>query len=104
MKSFIVFAVCVAVAIAAPASPDADAQILRYDNDNIGVDGFNYAVETSNGIAASEQGQLVNPGTDNEAVVVRGEYSYTGPDGVLYRVTYIADEKGFQPQGAHIPA
>ncbi|TKX27925.1 flexible cuticle protein 12-like [Spodoptera litura] len=103
MKSFIVLALFVAAAVAAPASPDADAVVVRYDSDNIGVDGYNYAVETSNGIAAQEQGQLKNAGTENEAIEVRGQFSYTGPDGVVYTVTYIANEQGFQPQGAHIP-
>lgn len=41
---------------------------------------------------------MKNKGTDNEIQSVRGSYSYTGPDGVLYEVTYIADENGFQPQ------
>lgn len=41
---------------------------------------------------------MKNKGTDNEIQSVRGSYSYTGPDGVLYTVTYIADENGFQPQ------
>lgn len=52
--------------------------------------------ETGNGIAAQEQGYLKNPGTDAEAQVAQGSYSYTGPDGVLYTVTYIADENGFR--------
>lgn len=50
-----------------------------------------------NGIKAQEQGEVKNKGTDNEIQSVRGSYSYTGPDGVLYEVTYIADENGFQP-------
>lgn len=47
-----------------------------------------------NGIKAEEQGEVKNKGTDNEIQSVRGSYSYTGPDGVLYTVTYIADENG----------
>ncbi|XP_075971209.1 flexible cuticle protein 12-like [Anticarsia gemmatalis] len=103
MKSFIVVALFVAAAVAAPAGPDADAQVLRYESDNIGVDGFSYAYETSNGISHSEQGQVTNAGSENEAIAVRGQFSYTGPDGQIYTVTYIADENGFQPQGAHLP-
>lgn len=64
---------------------------------------FSYSVETSNGIKQNEQGQLTNVGTDNEGISVRGEYSYTGDDGQLYRVVYVADQNGFQPEAAHIP-
>ncbi|XP_063619216.1 cuticle protein CP14.6-like [Cydia splendana] len=104
MKSFIVFALIVAAVAAAPQrSPDADAQVLRYDAENNGIDSYQYAVETSNGISQQEQGQLQNAGSENEAISVRGSFSYTGPDGVVYTVTYIADENGFQPQGAHLP-
>ncbi|XP_063619219.1 flexible cuticle protein 12-like [Cydia splendana] len=104
MKSFVVFALIVTAVAAAPQrSPDADAQVLKYDAENIGVDGYRFAYETSNGIKSEEQAQLNNAGTDNEAIAVRGSFSYTGPDGVVYTVTYIADENGFQPQGAHLP-
>lgn len=51
-------------------------------------------VNIENGIKAQEQGEVKNKGTDNEIQSVRGSYSYTGPDGVLYEVTYIADENG----------
>ncbi|KAL1494872.1 hypothetical protein ABEB36_010389 [Hypothenemus hampei] len=106
MKMFLVFfAVVLAVAIAAPqGNPDAQAQVLKYDSDNIGVGGYNFAYETSNGISQQEQGTLQNEGTDNEALQVRGSFTFTGADGVVYTVNYIADENGFQPQGAHLPA
>ncbi|KOB72624.1 Larvae cuticle protein [Operophtera brumata] len=104
MKSFIVLALFVAAAVAAPPSDiDRDAQVLRYDNDNIGVGPFSWAYQTSNGISQQEQGELKNAGTENEAIEVRGQFSYTGPDGVVYSVSYIANEGGFQPQGAHLP-
>lgn len=58
--------------------------------------------ETTNGIIHQESGKLKNIGTENEAMVVQGSYTYTGPDGVVYSVTYIADENGFRPQGVHL--
>jgi len=82
---------------------DKDAVITKSTFENIGVDGYNWSYETSNGISASEEAQLNNVGTENEAISVRGQYSYIGADGVTYTVTYIADENGFQPQGAHLP-
>ncbi|XP_017786790.1 PREDICTED: flexible cuticle protein 12-like [Nicrophorus vespilloides] len=103
MKFIVAFAALVAVALAAPQHQDKDAHIVKFDSDNIGVEGYKYGYETSNGIAASEEGQVINAGTDNEAIAVRGEFKYVGPDGVTYTVTYVADENGFQPQGAHIP-
>ncbi|KAJ8727293.1 hypothetical protein PYW07_001412 [Mythimna separata] len=103
MKSFIVLALCVAVAVAIPLDSSKDAVVVRYDNDNIGVNGYNYAVETSDGKKADEQAVLTNVGTEDEAISVRGSYSYTGPDGVVYAVTYVSGVEGFQPQGAHLP-
>lgn len=33
---------------------------------------------------------------------MQGSYSYTGPDGIVYTVTYIADENGFRAEGKMI--
>lgn len=43
MKMSIVFVAVLAVALAAPIDDSKNAQILRYENDNIGVDGYNFA-------------------------------------------------------------
>ncbi|XP_030746749.1 flexible cuticle protein 12-like [Sitophilus oryzae] len=103
MKVVAILFALVAVAVTAPLDSDKDAIVLRHNADNIGVDGYSYDFETSNGIAAQEQGQIVNAGSENEANQVRGQFSYTGPDGVVYSVSYIADENGYQPVGAHLP-
>lgn len=33
----------------------------------------------------------------------RGFFKYTGPDNVVYEVSYTADEEGFKPIGLHLP-
>lgn len=57
--------------------------------------------EADNGISAQEQGR---PGSGKEAAVeAQGAFQYTAPDGSPISLTYVADENGFQPQGAHLP-
>ena len=40
---------------------------------------------------------------EEAGATARGSYSYTDPEGKVITVTYVADENGFQPQGAHLP-
>lgn len=43
-SAIVVFAVCVAtVALAAPLDDPKTATVLRYENDNIGIDGYKFA-------------------------------------------------------------
>ncbi|KMQ84145.1 larval cuticle protein lcp-17 [Lasius niger] len=61
---------------------------------------YSYKYNTDTGIQAQEDGHLNNKGTDQKA---RGSYSYTDNDGNTFQVSYIANENGFQPEGAHLP-
>ncbi|XP_053609603.1 larval cuticle protein 65Ag1-like isoform X2 [Plodia interpunctella] len=109
MKSFVAILALVAVAAAdvshlarVNSGADQDAQILRQEAD-VAPESYNYAYETSNGIAAQEAGQLKNAGQENEAISVQGSNSFTAPDGQQFSLQYVADENGYQPQGAHLP-
>uniref|UniRef100_T1GJJ8 Uncharacterized protein n=1 Tax=Megaselia scalaris TaxID=36166 RepID=T1GJJ8_MEGSC len=87
MKFAIVFAALFALAVAAPAKPasGSDAQIL------------------SDGTAINAQGQLKRVDPENAAIVQSGSFRFVADDGQTYEINYIADENGFQPQGAHLP-
>ncbi|XP_063626973.1 uncharacterized protein LOC134798462 [Cydia splendana] len=78
------------------AAQERGANTLRFDSE-VGVESFNYAFETDNGISAEETGTATN------GVQAQGGYSYTGDDGKVYTVTYTADEGGYQPRGDHLP-
>ncbi|XP_018320474.1 endocuticle structural glycoprotein SgAbd-5 [Agrilus planipennis] len=88
------------LALAKPqGSPDQSATILKYDNENIGVDGYKFDFETSNGISRNEEGTLKNGGSENEAIEVHGSYTYTDPKtNQKITVTFVADENGYKPQ------
>lgn len=60
---------------------------------------MHFSFETENHITQQEIGQLKN----EEILTAQGSYSFQAPDGQTYSVNYIADENGFQVQGAHIP-
>ncbi|KAJ8920389.1 hypothetical protein NQ315_005255 [Exocentrus adspersus] len=83
-----------------PTSPPA--AILRLNNDNNGDGTYSFDFETENRITQQETGQVRGAGGD-AAVVAQGSYSFVAPDGQSFTVNYVADENGFQPQGAHLP-
>ncbi|EDV95666.1 endocuticle structural glycoprotein SgAbd-5 [Drosophila grimshawi] len=77
---------------------DQQAQTLRSESDNNGVDKYSFAYETSNGITRNEEGVL-QPGTGEESGVlhVQGSTTWTAPDGKKYEITFTADETGYHP-------
>ncbi|XP_018334193.1 endocuticle structural glycoprotein SgAbd-2-like isoform X2 [Agrilus planipennis] len=105
MFMFIAFSITMLGSVmTAPQGELEPIPILRQEQE-VNFDGtYKYSYETGNGISAEEQGFLKNAGQEEqEAQVAQGQYKYTAPDGQEILVTYIADENGFQPQGAHLP-
>lgn len=63
-----------------------------------------FSYETGNGIHAQETGYVKNKGDEkHETFVQQGSVTYHDEHGHPITLNYIADENGFQPQGAHLP-
>ncbi|XP_047469755.1 cuticle protein CP14.6-like [Penaeus chinensis] len=99
---FVIIAFVAAVAFAAPQYDSSEEFVPILKDDRVQEDDgtFNFDFEAANGIRVSQAG---SPDGDEDAVIKAGEYSYTAPDGTPIVVKYVADENGFQPQGAHLP-
>ncbi|KMY98891.1 pupal cuticle protein Edg-78E isoform X2 [Drosophila simulans] len=80
---------------AATYNPNADATIVKFDSDFQPEGDYKYHYETSNGISAAEAGSL-----RNEAI---GEFSWTSPEGQLVKISYVAGENGYLPEGDLLP-
>ncbi|CAD7090696.1 unnamed protein product [Hermetia illucens] len=101
MFKLFVFAGALTLIVAAPQhpehyiSPEGGAQIKSYASDILPDGSYHYAFETTNGIAAQEQGVGGHQ--------AQGASSYTSPEGIPIQLAYSADENGFHPEGAHLP-
>ncbi|KAI5631975.1 insect cuticle protein domain-containing protein [Phthorimaea operculella] len=99
MKLIIVFCLA-AFACAQPQRSSGDVQIVENKNDYglTNRDKYNWGFLTSDGGGHEQSAELKNRGTDEETFVVKGKYFWVGDDGVSYKVSYTADENGFQPE------
>uniref|UniRef100_A0A336LXA7 CSON004603 protein n=1 Tax=Culicoides sonorensis TaxID=179676 RepID=A0A336LXA7_CULSO len=58
--------------------------------------------ETADGQIREETGTFEEVDGQKQ-LVVRGKYSYIGPDGETYQVIYVSDKAGYRPEGDHLP-
>ncbi|XP_012266530.1 larval cuticle protein 65Ag1-like [Athalia rosae] len=98
------FAAMLATALSAPqGNPNAEVTITRQEEqNNIGVGGYKYSYEQSDGQKKEETAEVVDEGTEEQSLSVKGSYSFV-IDGKTYLVTYTAGKDGYQATAEHIP-
>ncbi|XP_053609605.1 larval cuticle protein LCP-17-like [Plodia interpunctella] len=84
------------------ATDDVSAPIVKSDFNSSPDGGFQFAYETGNGISAHAEGHLKSVGSD-EVLEIQGSSQYQSPEGEIIQLSYVANELGYQPQGAHLP-
>ncbi|KAG7168936.1 Larval cuticle protein LCP-17-like 1 [Homarus americanus] len=71
--------------------------ILKDDRTQDRFGGYSFSYNTGNGIYRNEEGKQ-SYGQNSE-----GGWSYTSPEGVPVRITFVANQGGYQPVGDVIP-
>jgi len=82
---------------------EANAQILRQESDIQPEGSYSWSYETDNGISANEAAQIQVKGPEEAQKTAQGQFQWTSPEGEAVQISYIADENGYQPQGANLP-
>ncbi|KAJ0179923.1 hypothetical protein K1T71_004514 [Dendrolimus kikuchii] len=73
------------------------AQVLRYDLDTSNLpNSYKFHYDATDGSSRSEQGQILNPGTQDAALDVFGAVRWYDTKGQLYEMTYKAGKRGYR--------
>ncbi|KAJ0179912.1 hypothetical protein K1T71_004503 [Dendrolimus kikuchii] len=114
MKLLVILYVTALVVAAPPPSTtnpenSKNVEILKFYNDNSGLGTYNFGYEQSDGTRQEQLGEINNVDSETGSLRVKGSFTWIGPDGVSYTVTYVANEDGYNPQieqgpGGAVPA
>ncbi|XP_063238386.1 larval cuticle protein 16/17-like isoform X1 [Bacillus rossius redtenbacheri] len=63
--------------------------------DSFNLDGYKFSYAAPDGSSRYESGSLRNRGSEDEELVVEGEFSWVDPAGGLHRFRYVADKSGY---------
>lgn len=67
---------------------------------------YSFAYSSPQGLSSTQRGYLKPLQTAAGLInvpVQEGSYAFYAPNGELYKVSYVADERGFVPVAEHIP-
>lgn len=78
------------------AYANENAEVIRNEA-QVDVNSFKYAYELGNSVKAAQEGNLKG----EDIWEVKGEYSYTSPEGEPISIQYTADENGFHVDAAN---
>ncbi|XP_023307306.2 endocuticle structural glycoprotein ABD-5-like [Lucilia cuprina] len=104
-KFVILFACIAAIAVAAPATEREDREVVEILKSEINKndDGsYQLSYEGGDGTTRDETAVVMNAGTEDEALEVKGSYKYINEDGEEVEVFYTAGVNGFVPYGKTI--
>ncbi|XP_018568269.1 flexible cuticle protein 12-like [Anoplophora glabripennis] len=102
MKMILFLCACLNSVYAQPQNP-VQVEVIKNKFELTDTGGFSFSFSTSDGIHHEATGEMKNIGTPEEALAVKGVYSYIAPDGTAYEVEYTADDKGFRPHVKILP-
>ncbi|KAH8302057.1 hypothetical protein KR044_002305, partial [Drosophila immigrans] len=95
---------CLVAALIVCAQADGsydNIQVVRAEQE-VNPDSFKINLELDNGQKQQQEGHLQGQG-EEQAIVQQGAFSWTSPEGKPIEISYVADENGYQPTGAHLP-
>ncbi|EDW90021.1 endocuticle structural protein SgAbd-6 [Drosophila yakuba] len=98
-----VLAVVVACCHALPVEPEREpvailkSEIIKHEDGS-----YDSAYASADGTSRNEEAVVVDKGTDEEALEVKGSYKYINEDGQEVEVFYTAGKNGFVPYGSII--
>ncbi|XP_063238388.1 endocuticle structural glycoprotein ABD-5-like isoform X3 [Bacillus rossius redtenbacheri] len=63
--------------------------------DSFNLDGYKFSYTAPDGSSRDESGSVRNRGSENEELVMEGEFSWVDKAGGLHRYRYVADKNGY---------
>lgn len=101
-RSFLFATVLFVIASAEETTLPPVAKILSQENIIDAQGKYHWNFESSDGSKSEQEGDLVSEGDTTEEVV-KGSFEYHGDGDDVYKVSYVADARGYRPEGDHIP-